>query len=362
MCGMCGVLSPELTWEQMEIFQGLMVVSALRGPYGAGFAAVPKGNQPIEIRRNPELTAAELVHGSSFYSILHDPKRPKKNREYSCLMGHARYPTSGSYGTDAIHPHHYGDILGMHNGTFKNVNGKTIGDKDNDSALFFEAAEKQGVVQTALNSNGSYSLVWINRSSDTISFLRNVERPMHFARVEGEDALFWASEQGMLQLILRRKVGNKKITYLNLNPGVVMSFRLHNQGRVELFSHRNINTPGTVITPAGPTGPHLPLGRPTEHDVAKLVAYSFPADGRYGTWQHTYFDRADLDTILRRGCINCREEKNFADYDKQTIYFCDPKEFICHTCLDYDQTAQEYFTSHGLPLPLGIKPISQSRH
>jgi hypothetical protein len=363
---MCGVLAPEINYEKMEIFQGLMAVSVLRGSFGGGFAAVPTGNSPIEIRRNPELTAAELAYGSEFYGVFHNPKKPDKLKKMSCLLGHARFPTSGSYGVEAMHPHHSGNILGMHNGTFKVVNGKTIDTKkDNDSALFFEAVSKVGIDETIHKSDGAYSLVWINRSADTISFLRNEHRPMHFARVEGEDALFWASEQPMLQLVLNRKVAPKKVRYMNLNPGVVLTYRLHNIGKVDYLSYSRVGEKSekTEIIPAGPTGPHLSqTKRPTPLEIEKIVVSAFPHGTRHQTLANSYVERDDLDKILLHGCDNCKEPAIYPDYDRKSIYFFSPKKFMCHHCLDYDQTAQEYFTSFGLSLPLGIKPISQSKH
>jgi hypothetical protein len=253
----------------------------------------------------------------------------------------------------------------MHNGTFKSVVGQKIDTKkDNDSALFFEAAAKMGVEEAALNSDGAYSLVWINKAADTISFLRNEERPMHFARVEGEDALFWASEQPMLQLVLNRKLAPKKIQYMNLNPGVILSFRLHNVGAVDILDHRRIGQPKTEILPAnenGITGPKLPQ-RPDDLEIEKIVAYSFETAQRKATMLNSYFDADDLEKILVHGCDNCLEPATFSDYDRKSIYWFKPKNFMCHTCLEHDKTAQEYFTSHGLPLPLGIKTIKQSTH
>jgi hypothetical protein len=117
----------------------------------------------------------------------------------------------------------------------------------------------------------------------------------------------------------------------------------------------------TQIIPAdrtGPTGPRLPQ----TDDIDRLVQFAFPAPDRYSTMLHAYFDRAGMDAILLNGCANCREPANFSDYEKRAVHFYRPKEFMCHHCLDYDQTAQEYFTSHGLPLPNGIRPIYQSSH
>lgn len=346
MCGLCGVLSPNITHEQTSIFQALMAVSTIRGPWGSGIVAVPKKNAPIDVLRNPMITAAELAHSNDFYKLF----GPKQKTELVCLMGHARYPTSGGYELSDCHPHEAGDILAMHNGTMTHVLDLKVEKKDNDSSLLIEAIATYGLEEALRRSKGAYALTMVNKAADTLTLIRNNDRPLYVATAFDVDTgLFWASEVGFLRLVLERSKkfrDSKQLKYYNINPERVLTFRLHNTGAPTLFSHTPlIDTPNTTD------------GKTTNEKTTDEK--TIPADHLEHITRAPYSLRRDeLIQVLHAGCANCCIPSTYQDYLAGNTHWHKRNEFFCDSCLTYDDLAQTYFISSGLQLPKGIAPVT----
>jgi asparagine synthetase B (glutamine-hydrolysing) len=341
MCGLCGVLSPNLSHKQQNIFQELMIVSALRGPWGSGMVAVPKDTRrPLEILRNPDITSGELAHGGDFYRVT-----TGKKKEFVCMMGHARMPTSGDMSIDCCHPHEKNGIIGMHNGTMTLVNGQKVGKNDSDSKMLIDAIAEHGLEKALDRSEGAYALTILNKTAGTLSFIRNNDRPLYFARApDVDDGLYWASEMGMLRMVLERRERfkkSKKLQYLQATPFIILNFRLINLGIPELL--------GTVDTLAKKRGE-------TVQDNSDKQA-SANSSVRHITCRPYSLTKEELLIALASGCANCTEGATYEDYMQGKTHFYKQNEFMCHTCLQMDPTAQQYFVSHGLEIPRGIKPI-----
>lgn len=322
MCGICGVLSPQLSRLDVEIFQQLMVVSTLRGVDGAGFAVVPKGSkEKVRIVRDPHVTAAELAYSGDFYQYYGD--------KMTCLLGHARYPTTGTRTTEDCHPHLTDHIVGVHNGTLDFVNDKAVKNKDNDSRMLFQAIANVGVEQAISHSIGSYAIVYIDTKTGTINFIRNDERSLSFAKIKGkDDTVYWASERDMLQMVLSRRT-TKDVLHLSLPPDEHMTFRLNPLGpkigyvdRKFIYSWKPDKKNETVIVPVEP---------PPFEGVRTKIEPGIGAT--FMTTKGHFHTRKDLEHILHNGCAYCECVHNWTDYMKGDVLFYQPTEFMCKTCL-----------------------------
>jgi len=207
MCGISGVISNYLTNPEIERFEDLMLVSNLRGSNGAGV---------ISYRREPkEKDASQCTYtktiGNGIDVVGLDTYKAMINDRPKLLIGHTRAPTKGdAKDRKNVHPHLFGDIIGVHNGTLDRVNDVYVGCNRSDSAAFFEHLSKVGIDEAMKGLSGAYAFVWINTEEATLNFLKNDKRPLWFATPEGnhKGTLWWSSEPGML-LFVHARYSNK---------------------------------------------------------------------------------------------------------------------------------------------------------
>lgn len=213
MCGLSGVMSSTISWQEEGMFKDLLSVSSLRGYEGSGVIV----SQKKVLRQNPAIRCIRtpLISGALANSAeLAELFKPSIN----AIIGHARWPTRGGNDIHAVHPHRAGHIIGVHNGTLNKVAGNDVKDQS-DSKLLFESFAKIGVKETILGCEGAYALVWIDENEQTLNFLRNGQRPLFFKNVGWQkniSTLYWASEREMLDFVFKRtyKGENTWDTYL----------------------------------------------------------------------------------------------------------------------------------------------------
>lgn len=345
MCGLCGVITPKSDRGSISTFQSLMVVSTLRGADGAGMALVPKkGNKSIRIVKNPNVSAAELVLSSDFNKY--------RNMEMSCMMGHARFPTAGGGEYDDVHPHIADHIIGTHNGTLSVVNGLSVPKKSSDSAMLFASIAKHGIDETIKNTVGSYAIVYINRNTGTLNFLRNYDRPLYFAHVEGEPELYWGSESSTLAYVLGRSTA-KKIIVTALPSNVHATFPLYNNAKdgIVLKTQRPLSG-----QPAIKVKTTVPVIMP-EHvkDTEKLVL-----ETGCGGW----YEKSEIQALIHHGCENCRLPASWDDFIKKDLTWFKRDEFMCKDCMTNDPLAVAFaYSFQPLHVPGHIIPfIKQTTH
>lgn len=332
MCGIVGILGPRFDVAKYRLFQELMTVATVRGADGAGILAVSvkpkKGN---EILRDGTITAAELAFSYDMYGII-------KNMEACCLLGHARLPTSGGLETENCHPHDCGNIIGVHNGTMDFIRDYKVNKNDTDSLLLFDAINKYGVEDTIKKSLGAYAMVFVDKAKDTISFLRNKDRPLWFAQYKDEPKyLYWASEVAMLQFILHRHRPQQAVNYFNLPVDTLVSFRLRSTEDIKPLDKKDLSRPAVVSNTSAPK---------TGTEITQM----------YATRSPFVLDGHDLTKVLATGCAYCSDPQTFEDYTSKKITFFSRDEFICHECLAMDETARAYLQHTGVEVPSSIIP------
>lgn len=333
MCGLCGAISTYLDPSEIAIVKELMVVSSLRGRYGSGVVAVPmKSSQSIRMAWTPESASA----------FAYDEHFNKQLKQKCCVVAvHARLPTSGGMDVEDNHPIRSkdgtGHIIGMHNGTMKTVNGVEVKDKEHDSKLLFDAIEDVGPEVALRNSEGAYALVWVDTRDRTLNFLRNTDRPLFFAYNEDfNGTLFWASEAGALNYVLRRNTwapdGKLKISQ---PPAYrLWKFSLENSGRVNLKSDNKLDIlRDKTSVPTVPT-PTTVFEDIRDESLIKIMPNKF-------------ISASDFATLLAKNCCNCREPQEAEEHHRQRLkWFRSPQsssfEYLCKKCYDNDPNARAY--------------------
>lgn len=260
MCGITGVMSRYLSEPEIECFEDLMKVSALRGMDGAGVVAVAAKKSKTHVIRT-KLSSFDLVQTEEFANLCKEKR--------SIFLGHARLPTKGSAEDyNMIHPHRVDHIIGVHNGTLSEVDGKWVDKEASDSKLMFESIARHGIDHAIAESRGAYCLVWIDELAHTINFLRNYERPLSFGyyvplipskddpkKLEPDNnarpgTLYFASEPDFLRVVLRRRGGPKhSLKVFPLPVDTLMSFSLKIGGDVVPREERKLERPIKPWTP-----------------------------------------------------------------------------------------------------------------
>lgn len=173
-----------------------MILDSLRGVDSTGIAAIGRHvpNQVVKAIGNP----FELIDNINYSKAI--------NRLNRCVIGHNRYATQGELSKQNAHPFEFETVIGVHNGTLNNKWALRGGnDFKVDSQALYNHIDKEGL-RSAINvATGAWSLVWWDKVSETLNFLRNKERPMFVAHALKTDTIFFASEKWMLLVACSRE-------------------------------------------------------------------------------------------------------------------------------------------------------------
>lgn len=209
MCGIVGIAAHNLTALGVGVFNELMIVSNLRGRWGAGICAAEEN----DIRSfKTTYSGVDAIDMKSYQDFV-------REKNVSTLLGHTRWPTKGGSELADSHPHSFKNITGVHNGTLDKVDGNRVRDEDSDSFSFYKHANEVGFKRAHARIQGAFAFVYIDHHDRTLNFIRNAQRPLWFAKIDWgkkSQTLVWASEKEMLQFVLQRHPLIKDIVYQEL--------------------------------------------------------------------------------------------------------------------------------------------------
>lgn len=206
MCGIVGVASTEGMKNRSVRLQYMKVgldIDSWRGWESTGMALVPEASNtaPIVYKR--------ALNGRDFIQLRQVEKYLADIEKYSVVIGHNRAATTGrgNIVDHNAHPFQYGNITLVHNGHIRNTHSlKGAMQGANcpvDSAHVAWSMDENGEKETLEQIEGGFVFVWWNSLSSTLNIARNTERPLHFAFIEKENSMYWASEHTALLHLLK---------------------------------------------------------------------------------------------------------------------------------------------------------------
>jgi predicted glutamine amidotransferase len=253
MCGIVGAMSSILSDAEKDAFKSLLNIASFRGRDGSGVATVsdtPYRKATADVRTlKSKLISSWLAYSPELEELMKKPT--------AIAVGHARWPTKGGVDLKSVHPHRSKHIVGVHNGTMFDICGEKVGDKQSDSAMFFDAIAEKGIEEAWKTSYGAAALVFIDEEQQTINFIRNSGRPLHFRHYgwqKNTSTMYWASEPQMLDFVMPRHFHTQNHWGTYLPENILFTYPLDVKHSIRPLRTQKMEKP-RVISP--PTNPHI---------------------------------------------------------------------------------------------------------
>lgn len=200
MCGLVSVVTKNghgFTKSQVEAFNDLLYIDSLRGMDSTGVYLIEKDGS---LSWNKEASASpDFCRTKEHKDMLTQAFRTGR-----AMVGHNRAATRGVVNDENAHPFTVDNrITLVHNGTLWGDH-KKLADVEVDSHAIAHVIHENGddVEKAMQQIQGAYALIWHDYANNTLNFLRNAQRPLHY--VETDSCWLWASEANMLEWILAR--------------------------------------------------------------------------------------------------------------------------------------------------------------
>lgn len=230
MCGIVGLFSPvALNNTEIDAFKSLLAADIIRGSHATGVIKVNTMTNTVATHKRA-LDAYDFLAEAGTKEFL-DKERG------NILIGHNRYATMGDKADHAnAHPFQEGPITMVHNGGQSSYSLELLeGHKELavDSHMVARTIATHGIKKAVTEHlDGAFTLVWYNSEERTLNFIRNAERPLWLAKVNGN--LVWASEKPMLDLLWAR-AGTRTTKYtdtpIELPINTLVTFKFDAAGK-----------------------------------------------------------------------------------------------------------------------------------
>ena len=208
MCGIVGYISTETNLRASTraryMAQGL-VVDTLRGEDSTGAFFVPHN---LKENGHPGW-CKDVVDGYTFVnSNKYFTDFLGDGSDHYAVIGHNRAGTRGGITLEAAHPFREDPITLVHNGTLHRTNNlpitQAMGKCANDSHTIAKNLVDTPIGELTPQLDGSYALIWHDQRDGTVNIVREPNRPLHIAKIKGQDTLLIASEAEMLYWLCSR--------------------------------------------------------------------------------------------------------------------------------------------------------------
>lgn len=195
-------MAGKLTSAHKDIMSSMLTVCSLRGMHSTGvFMVKGKDNEvsycktvgpPVELFNTISYDRATTYNASIF-------------------AGHCRAATHGAINRRNAHPFDSENVIGMHNGTLEGWR-QSLDDAsffDVDSEALIHNIGVHGPDKVISKTKGAWALVWFDKATGQLCFLRNSKRPLWWCMTADKEVMFWASEYWMLDM-LRSEHGKRQ--------------------------------------------------------------------------------------------------------------------------------------------------------
>lgn len=201
MCGLFGIISTTaLGLDEEKFIKQCTFTGTLRGRDSTGLALIDKENNVNLYKRalsGPDFANSDV--GSRCFNQL--------DKSF-IVIGHNRAATIGAVNDRTAHPFIFGNMVGAHNGTLQYHKTLPVSEHSIDSMnLLASLADTDGtskeLIRVLEQVQGSYAVTLYDTDTEIMWFVRNDERPLHWAPTD-DGAVVWASEAGMLSWVAAR--------------------------------------------------------------------------------------------------------------------------------------------------------------
>lgn len=220
MCGLFGIMGGGIQSSDLIILENLSYISAMRGTDSTGVAY---GNS--NVHQKDKAAKVFKVNGDPFYfQFMAKNAKDIDSVFNNFFIGHTRSATRGEMTPRAAHPYDFTGLVGAHNGTIKSYHHGFDG-YPTDSARLYATIDEKGIQEALneLNDDDAFALVWYDKETKKVNFLRNSLRPLYFAISHDHRVMYWYSEAAMLRALLERH-NVKHSGIFEFTEGVIFSF------------------------------------------------------------------------------------------------------------------------------------------
>jgi hypothetical protein len=350
MCGLFGGISTTLTGPEIERIRELGLVSQVRGLDSTGVAMVyRKKNQYKGFALKDVENASTFLYSKEFFDACFETKP-------FLIAGHVRSATVGDIVSANAHPFDLGGLIGMHNGTVANIEGKHPDGTDSEALL--RLLKNRGL-QYAVNAarSGAYALVWVDGNNATLNFIRNGARTLYTMVAGG--VFYWASEFYILKMIADRNQLSiqeaPKLLEVHTHLQIGFNNPLYNQKRYKVepkWDYGNYATKedikvthtvlGPVVKPTEEFEPDVDVdGKPWKDNIPKSSGvpaiappkkeYQYDKTGvRYQAFKGKTMGLEKARELLKEGCAFCTHEVK--DHEEGKAFWFTHKSYLCENC------------------------------
>jgi glucosamine 6-phosphate synthetase-like amidotransferase/phosphosugar isomerase protein len=174
-------------------------------------AQAERGNQSFGILagENENKKVIKTLNLGDFFARL-----SKVKKDFNFAMFHHRMASFGAVKKENAHPFVAGDVCLCHNGTWHDANNFrtdfNLSNDVTDSEVIANLINSWGYERALKEISGSASLVWVDKSNNTLNFWR-LSTPMVLAYLPQVEVLLYASTHKAIYAMANEFIGSKKL-------------------------------------------------------------------------------------------------------------------------------------------------------
>jgi predicted glutamine amidotransferase len=372
MCGICGVVSNSIGFQEKLLFQQLLFFNTLRGRDGTGVLVVEEPNAKTKKKiANGDKLRLRGLKAATTPDFFLENKSVDKSMALSpskrALIGHTRSATIGEISDANCHPFVYDKIAGVVNGTIRKHQFPSEFDCETDSESLIMMMNEQGAIPALEEILGyddaPFALVYVDLTNSTLNMLRSKsgegsrdQRPLALIRSKDGKSLIFTSDYRMLDW------AGEYVDYayqantepVEFKPNILVSFDLLADDPVASLSTK-------TLTPKPKPKFHYTKYDDTHHVGSKVVVpwrsfwplkthedeQSEPAEpDMYESPFGRKISQAEFKRHISKGCTCCGDviDADKFDIDKRIGWanFGAGWEAICEDCKDVDWIKNEF--------------------